>query len=169
MENFTFCALTKKGKCNQCVKLFCITKRGMLKESIAVCDNFQYSEISIKQTPLVQKKVSALWRSFLRQFDRKAKQSVPRHTFRLIEVSALQCVHFIEILLHKLKQLLYIKRGLSFLTKWGRCYKVELLLQSRAAHRSNERNEGGQQILATGSLFTSNLPSDRQFASRNSS
>ena len=78
------------------------------------------------------------------------------------------CVRFIEILLHKLKQLLYIKRGLSFLTKWGRCYKVELLLQSSTVHKSNERNEGGQQILATGSLFTSNLPSDRQFASRNS-
>ena len=44
--------------------------------------------------------MSALQRFFLRQFDRKAKQSVPRHTVRLIEVSALQCVRFIEIPLY---------------------------------------------------------------------
>ena len=49
-----------------------------------------YSGISIKWTPLVQKNVSALQRFFLRQFDRKTKQSVPRHTVRLSEVSALQ-------------------------------------------------------------------------------
>ena len=42
---------------------------------------------------------SALQRFFLRQLDRKAKQSVPSHTVRLIEVSHLWCVRFTEILL----------------------------------------------------------------------
>ena len=58
-----------------------------------------YSGISIKRTPLEQKKVSALERYFLR-FDCKADQSVPRHTVRLVEVSALLCVPFIEIPLY---------------------------------------------------------------------
>ena len=61
----------------------------------------KYSGISIKRTPLVQKNVSALQRFFLRQFGRKAEQSVPRHTVRLIEMSALQCVRFIEIPLYR--------------------------------------------------------------------
>ena len=67
----------------------------------------KYSGISIKRTQLVQKKcvrfieMSALQKLFLRQFDRKAEQSVPHYTVRLIEMSALQCVRFIEIPLYR--------------------------------------------------------------------
>ena len=44
--------------------------------------------------------MSAFQRFFLRQFERKANQSVPCHTVHLIEVLALQCVRFIEIPLY---------------------------------------------------------------------
>ena len=42
-----------------------------------------------KEDTIGAKKVSALYRFFRRQFDRKANQSVSRHTARLKEVSAL--------------------------------------------------------------------------------
>ena len=52
--------------------------------------------------------MSVLQRFFLRQFDRKAKQSVPRHTVRLMEVSSSQCVplqrfHCIQIISQRIQ------------------------------------------------------------------
>ena len=64
-----------------------------------------YSGISIKRTPLVQKK-SPLYRDvrlleiFSKIFWPQSEAIRSRHTARLIEVSALQCVHLIEISLY---------------------------------------------------------------------